>query len=269
MPTLKIALGQMRIKLADARHNLATATDMIANAATDSADIILLPELWATGYDLENAHDHADKLGDGVFAQASAAAGENEIAVYGSLLEKNGAGVMNCATCYDSAGELRAVYRKIHLFRLFDEHLWLSEGESPALLEMDWGAAGLAICYDLRFPELFRRYAVSHGAGLMLLCAEWPHARVAHWRALLQARAIENQCFVAAVKFLWRKPAERPSADTASSSTPGAKSSPKRAPVNACFRRGLTWTKSPKSAAPSRFSKDRRPDAYLADRGTT
>ena len=199
MPTLTIALGQMRIKLADARQNLATATDMISQAAADSADIILLPELWATGYDLENAHDHADKLGEGIFAQVSAAAGENEIAVYGSLLEKNGVGVMNCATCYDKAGELRAVYRKIHLFRLFDEHLWLSEGESPALLEMDQGAAGLAICYDLRFPELFRRYAVSHGAGLMLLCAEWPHARVAHWRALLQARAIENQCFVAAV----------------------------------------------------------------------
>ena len=63
---------------------------------------------------------------------------------------------------------------------------------------MAWGAAGLAICYDLRFPELFRRYAVRDKAKLILICAEWPQARVNHWRALLQARAIENQCFVAA-----------------------------------------------------------------------
>ena len=56
----------------------------------------------------------------------------------------------------------------------------------------------MSICYDLRFPELFRRYAVADGAKLMLICAEWPLVRVAHWRSLLVARAIENQCFVVA-----------------------------------------------------------------------
>ncbi|MYC55342.1 MAG: carbon-nitrogen family hydrolase [Chloroflexi bacterium] len=198
MTKLTISLAQLRIQLARADDNLATATDMIAQAAANGADIVLLPELWSTGYDLENAQQHASNLGEGIFAQVADAARENHIAVYGSLLERRGEQVMNCATLYDAAGKLRGVYRKIHLFRLFDEHLWLSEGETPALLQAGWGAAGLAICYDLRFPELFRRYTVAHGAALMLLCAEWPLARVAHWRTLLQARAIENQCFVAA-----------------------------------------------------------------------
>ena len=129
---------------------------------------------------------------------ASRAARANSIAVFGSVLERRGDQIMNCAAYHDSDGSLGAVYRKIHLFRLFDEHLWLGEGESPATLAFPWGAAGLSICYDLRFPELFRRYAVAQGAKLMLLCAEWPLARVEHWRTLLIARAIENQCFVVA-----------------------------------------------------------------------
>ena len=62
---------------------------------------------------------------------------------------------------------------------------------------MPWGKTGLAICYDLRFPELLRGYALA-GARLMLLPAEWPHPRREHWRTLLRARAIENQCYVAA-----------------------------------------------------------------------
>ena len=199
MRKLTISLAQMHIKLARVDANLDSARAMMRQAAAAGADLILLPELWSSGYDLENARRHASNLGCGTFADVADAAREHGIAVYGSLLESRGGQVMNCAAFYDARGALRGAYRKIHLFRLFDEHLWLGEGESAALLDLDWGATGLAICYDLRFPELFRRYAVNHGAALMLLCAEWPLARVAHWRTLLQARAIENQCFVAAV----------------------------------------------------------------------
>ena len=198
MSKLSISLGQMQIKLARVEDNLATAQRLIAEAASQNADIILLPELWSTGYDLEHAGDYADELGAGIFAQIAAAARQHSLAVFGSLLERRGDQIMNCAAYYDASGSLGAVYRKIHLFRLFDEHKWLGEGEAPATLAFPWGAAGLSICYDLRFPELFRRYAVAQGAKLMLLCAEWPLSRVEHWRALLIARAIENQCFVVA-----------------------------------------------------------------------
>ena len=198
MAKLSISLGQMRIKLARVEDNLAAAESMIGEAAARKADLVVLPELWSTGYDLENAADYADELGAGMFAQISATARDNSIAVFGSVLERRGEQIMNCAAYYDSQGSLGAVYRKIHLFRLFDEHKWLGEGETPATLAFPWGAAGLSICYDLRFPELFRRYAVAEGAKLILICAEWPLIRVEHWRALLIARAIENQCFVAA-----------------------------------------------------------------------
>ena len=98
---------------------------------------------------------------------------------------------------YSPDGTLAASYSKIHLFRLMDEDQYLAPGEAGELHELPWGCAGLAICYDLRFPELFRRYALE-GARLLILPAEWPHPRRMHWRTLLRSRAIENQCFVAA-----------------------------------------------------------------------
>ena len=199
MTKLTISLGQMQIKLSRVEDNLVNAEAMISQAAAQGSQLILLPELWSTGYDLANAKDYAADLGEGMFAQIASCAKANAIAVYGSILERLGEQVMNCAAYYDADGALRGVYRKIHLFRLFDEHLWLGEGETPTVLKETWGEAGLSICYDLRFPELFRRYAVAQGARVILICAEWPLARVEHWRTLLQARAIENQCFVVAV----------------------------------------------------------------------
>ncbi len=188
----------MQIKLARVEDNLETAERMISDASARDAQLIILPELWSTGYDLENAGDYADELGAGMFAELSNTARDYALAVFGSILERQGDQFMNCAAYYDAEGGLAGVYRKIHLFRLFNEHKWLAEGEAPTTIDMPSGPAGLSICYDLRFPELFRRYAVEHGAKLILICAEWPLARVEHWRALLIARAIENQCFVAA-----------------------------------------------------------------------
>lgn len=198
MTNIAISLGQMRIRLARVEDNLATVERMISQAASRGSDLIVLPELWSTGYDLENAADYAAELGAGMFEQLADNARANKIAVFGSILERQGDQIMNCATYHDAEGELCGVYRKIHLFRLFDEHKWLGEGLLPTAMESDWGRAGLSICYDLRFPELFRRYAVVDGAKIMLICAEWPLVRVEHWRTLLIARAIENQCYVVA-----------------------------------------------------------------------
>jgi predicted amidohydrolase len=85
----------------------------------------------------------------------------------------------------------------LHLFRLMHEDEWLQAGSSALELDLPWGNTGLAICYDLRFPELFRKYAVD-GAKMIVIPAEWPIERVEHWRALLVARAIENQCYIVA-----------------------------------------------------------------------
>lgn len=112
----------MHIKLARVEDNLESAERMIAEASERDSRLIALPELWSTGYDLENAGDYADELGAGMFAQLSRAAKDHSIAVFGSILERRGDQFMNCAAYYDAEGSLASVYRKIHLFRLFDEH---------------------------------------------------------------------------------------------------------------------------------------------------
>jgi len=198
MTTLTISLAQMQIFPGETDRNRENFRQMLDEAAERQSELVVFPELWSTGYVLEQAQQHASALGAGIFEEMSAAAAERGMALVGSVLEKDGADATNSAAFFDADGALLGVYRKLHLFRLFDEHLYLQPGQTPLTLDLPWGKAGMAICYDLRFPELFRQYAIDAGAQLFIIPAEWPLARVQHWRALLIARAIENQCYVVA-----------------------------------------------------------------------
>jgi omega-amidase len=194
---LAISLGQMNIALGDVRKNTKTVEEWTAEAARRGSHLVVFPELWSTGYALSQAKELSSALNTGIFTQVSALAQQNKISIVGSLLEKRGMDATNSAAFFAPNGRLMGVYRKIHLFRLMEEDKWLMPGEAPLCMDLPWGRTGIAICYDLRFPELFRRYAVE-GARMMILPAEWPIERIEHWRTLLQARAIENQCYVVA-----------------------------------------------------------------------
>lgn len=198
MARLNIALGQMHIALGEPRKNYERVAQWTAEAARRGAHIAVFPELWSTGYALERGEELAMPIHEGLFSEVAALAGQHKISLVGSMLEKRGAGIYNSAPFVSPNGRVMGVYRKLHLFRLMDEDRWLQAGESPLAMDLPWGRTALAICYDLRFPELFRRYAVE-GAKLIIIPAEWPLVRVEHWRTLLQARAIENQCYIVAV----------------------------------------------------------------------
>ncbi len=195
---MKISLAQMDISLGKPDENLAKARSMTARAAEGSSDVIVFPELWSTGYDLENATEHSTPMDKGVFADMSSLAREYNIHVTGSCLSLLGPGRYgNTAVFLDPHGRMIGEYTKVHLFRLMDEHHYLTAGDHLTIVETAWGKAGLGICYDLRFPEMFRAYALAH-AGVIFLPAEWPRARLAHWQILLRARAIENQMYMVA-----------------------------------------------------------------------
>jgi omega-amidase len=194
---ISISLGQMNIVPGDVRRNTNTAEAMIAEAGRRGSNLIMLPELWSTGYALEQARELANPLNTGIFAKMATLATQNKVCVVGSVLERRGLETSNAAAFFAPNGRTLGVYRKIHLFRLMEEDRFLQPGTSPLIMTLPWGDTALAICYDLRFPELFRKYAVN-GAKLILLPAEWPIERIEHWRALIIARAIENQCFIAA-----------------------------------------------------------------------
>lgn len=203
--TILLALAQIDIHFGNPAANLAAVRALAATAAERGAELLVLPELWSTGYDLTQASQHADAPGTGIVAQIAALAGEQQIAIVGSTLMCSAGQPTNSATVYLPDGTLRASYSKLHLFGLMHEDTYLAPGSEPTLFDAPWGRSALAICYDLRFPELFRAYAVE-GAEIIFVPAEWPTPRIQHWRTLVQARAIENQCYLVAVNRVGRDP---------------------------------------------------------------
>jgi omega-amidase len=197
MSKLKIALVQFEISLGQPAENLRRLRSRLNEARATGAQLALLPELWSTGYDLERAAELASEKNGPIFRELSELAQEFSLYLCGSVLEAEHGRYFNTQLLCSPDGSFLASYRKIHLFGLMSEPEFLSPGMTPVSVDLPWGKAGLSICYDLRFPELFRSYA-AEGAQLILMSAEWPHPRLAHWRALLIARAIENQAFVAA-----------------------------------------------------------------------
>jgi omega-amidase len=197
MAKISISLAQMHIELAQPDANLEQAIGFVKQASAKHSELILFPELWSSGYDLKNAARYAP-VNASILEVLASLARDEKIAIGGSLLEKVDGQFYNTFYLIDQAGQVAGKYRKIHLFRLMNEDRWLRAGDQPQTANFPWGTAGMAICYDLRFPELFRHYALGN-ASLVCLPSEWPSKRINHWKVLLQARAIENQMFIAAV----------------------------------------------------------------------
>ena len=198
MALVKISLAQMDVQLGNPRVNWTRMQQMTEEAKHHSADMVVFPELWDAGFALDKAKDFASSLSSGLFAQVAALSKSQQIFITGSMMEKRGLGVANSAPLFSPSRGIMGAYRKIHLFGLMDEDRYMTAGEAPFSLDLPWGHTGLAICYDLRFPELFRRYAVG-GAKMVILPSQWPNPRREHFRTLLRARAIENGIFIVAV----------------------------------------------------------------------
>jgi predicted amidohydrolase len=194
---ITLALAQMAIALGQPEVNVETARPLVRRAAARGADLLLLPELWATGYDLARAEQYASALDEGHFALMAGLAQAHGLYVAGTALEANPGGrPFNSAAIYGPDGARIGAYHKIHLWAPLGEVEHMTPGDAFPTFDLPWGRVALAICYDLRFPELWRRFA-SAGAQLVLIPAEWPVRRIEHWQLLLRARAVENQFFVA------------------------------------------------------------------------
>ena len=192
----QIHLLQWRVTPGEIGENLRKASDLIEKAAPAVGDIVLLPEMFPSGFyyeDLPRMAADADRI---IKWMAQLAQG-HEIYIAGSLAVQRSQGVANSMVLTGPDGQTRAAYDKIHLFPMAGEHLHFIAGEETIIAEMDGIDTGLAICFDLRYPELTRRLCLD-GARLTLICAQWPEERIDHFRDLVRVRALENQMFVAA-----------------------------------------------------------------------
>jgi deaminated glutathione amidase len=204
---LRVAAVQLN-STADPAANLATADRLTRAAAADGARLIVLPEKWtAIGSD-EQSRAAAETLDGPAVRWARATASELQVdLVAGSILERVAGQekLANTSVHVDPRGELKAIYRKLHMFdvdvggRSYRESDLSEPGEEIVCSETADGVElGMTICYDLRFPELYRILAV-RGARVIVLPAAFTLATTRdHWETLLRARAIENQAFMVA-----------------------------------------------------------------------
>lgn len=193
--SIKAAAVQFTITLGEIGPNLQQVRQSLQSLAADGVQLVVLPEMWATGFAYKELNSLAERTGE-LVAELAALSARYGMVIVGSLPEPHESKVYNTAYIIDG-GDIKATYRKIHLFSLMQEDRSFDSGNSWVLAETSVGTLGVFICYDLRFPELARRLAVE-GAEILVVPGEWPKPRQEHWRTLLRARAIENQLFVIA-----------------------------------------------------------------------
>ena len=210
---MKISMIQMNSQ-ADKSENIATAKTLVANAMADSPDLIVLPECWTClSPDPDVAHGSAETFPDGdAYQTLQTLAKEHNVTIHGgSIFEKNGDSHYNSTVVFDGTGQEIAKYSKIHLFDVDIPPTETSKGMSyresdkvtagKDIVTYDCGGitVGCAICYDIRFPELFIKLRQAGAEVIMLPAAFTRTTGMAHWEILCRARAIETQSHFVAV----------------------------------------------------------------------
>lgn len=191
MEAMKIALVQYDIAWNDVEENIRRVERLIGSV---EADLFVLPEMWATGFDVHPTLEHATASRQAEMWMKQTAV-ERNVAVCGTLITDVEGSYRNRAFFYTPSG-LQTVYDKRHLFSPGGENRVYVAGEQRVVTEYKGVRILLQICYDLRFPVFSRNRA---DYDLLINMANWPAPRQGVWNVLSRARAIENQCYVAAV----------------------------------------------------------------------
>ena len=190
---VKVGAVQFDVVKGDTKANMEKAVFYLSELADNGACFGVLPELFSSGFDNEHIKSRTEETQSCLETLAEFAKNRS-IAIAGSLPTIESGQVFNTLYYIDSDGRLIGQYNKLHLFRLTDEHKFYTPGNNAVTLDTRLGRLGVMICYDLRFPELARQLCLE-GAKLFVVCAQWPSARLSHWKALIRARAIENQSY--------------------------------------------------------------------------
>ncbi len=193
-----VSIFQYKIDSNDPKYNLERIKESACLAAKEGSTLLILPELCLHGYNYTSITGWNKWMLPSVTDMIGDIARSNSIAIAGSFVENVQGNFYNTFMMVNSEGLIVHKYRKINLFKLLGEGDFFAAGNEINPFNSTLGITGAAICYDLRFPEFFRKLAISN-CRVMIIPAEWPKARIEHWKILLQARAIENQVFVIGV----------------------------------------------------------------------
>jgi len=195
---MKTAAAQIACALGDIAANVRKMRDFSARAKEAGAALVVFPEMADIGYAMPVIQKHAATWSEGAVPQLCAVAKALSIEIISGVSERDGDSIYNSQVAIDASGKIVAKYRKTHLFSPppIEEHKCFSPGDELVSFAIGQFRLGLTICYDLRFPEVYRTLACEDGVNVFILSSAWPFPRVEHLRTLATARAIENQSYV-------------------------------------------------------------------------
>lgn len=195
---MRIALIQLDIAWESKKTNYEKAEFFAKRASEEKCNVIVFPEMFNTGFSMNVTTIAEDENGETNFVLSEIAKKYSIYVIAGFPIKRqNEDKARNIANVYNTKGICIATYTKIHPFSFADEHKYYIAGDDPVVFDIDKIPSSIFICYDLRFPEIFRK--VAKNVHVIFVIANWPTSRKDHWEALLKARAIENQCFVISV----------------------------------------------------------------------
>jgi omega-amidase len=197
---MKVAAAQIFCSLGDPKSNLLKVRDFSRRAREAGAELIVFPEMTDTGYSMSVIQAHANSWTNGFVPGLQEIAAKFSIAIVCGVSEQDGTSIYNSLVFVDQRGQIAARYRKTHLYAVtpVEEQNCFASGDTFASFAMGDLRFGFSICYDLRFPEMYRKLVVAQNVGAFIVSSAWPFPRLEHFRTLALARAIENQSYVVA-----------------------------------------------------------------------
>lgn len=200
---INITAIQMESVIGNKHANFEKIEQLINKYIKPDTDILILPELWNVGWacsEFINASEEVKKSETIDFLSQFARKYNTNI-LGGSFVQKVSNDIYyNTCPVLNREGELIATYNKNHLYSYYDdsEGTYITKGNNPVIVNLEGVKVGLTICYDIRFPEIYRAYRKA-GADILVNMAAWPLSRAIHWNSLTQARAVENQTYMVAL----------------------------------------------------------------------
>jgi omega-amidase len=195
---MKIALVSLNQVWENKSENKILCYDFVSKAKSLDCELIIFPEMTLTGFKMAGAAENAEEVSNSetinYFRDLCI---KNNISIAFGMIAKGDTHPENKMIFIDNEGKVLGNYTKIHPFSLANEDQYFNPGNNIVNLQLCGVNIGLSICYDLRFPELYQ--ILSKKSEIIINIANWPKKRVQHWRALLKARAIENQVFMVGV----------------------------------------------------------------------
>ncbi len=199
---VNISMLQMSSIIGDVSANIDKVEKIISAGLKGQTDVLVLPEVWTVGWSCSHFRETAQNLYNGSVSAflSEIARTYNTNIIGGSYITKQDDNYYNTCPVFDRNGNLVAAYSKLHLYSYYgcDEDKYVSSGTTPVMVNLDGIKYGLSICYDIRFPELYRAYTKA-GADILVNCAAWGSNKPVPWEMMTKSRAIENQCYMLAL----------------------------------------------------------------------